>query len=1111
MRYLIYIAFQFLFIASLFGQGDPRFYGFPNNHIDWKTIESDFFYVHYQEGAERSALVVSRIAEEIHPPISELYEYVPDQKVSIILRDREDYANGAAYFFDNKIEIWVPSLDTPLRGTNNWLRNVITHEYTHIVQIRTAIKGKKNRPALYLQWLSYEDVRRPDVLYGFPNGIATYPFASLNMPAWLAEGTAQYMRDGIHYENWDAHRDMILRTRAVEGKILPLAFMGSFDAKTSLERETVYNHGYALTRYLARRYGEDSLRALTKGLAKKGVYSVEKAMKNVFGIDGVDLHAQWKSEMESHYVSQRDIFKPDTYKSLEEEGFFNFYPTFKKDGTILYLSNRGRDFSWTKLVSSDSVVIKDFTQNSAHVHLPGTDFSCALHENELPDRVGDAFTLSPDEKFLAFGRTTINKAGEYYKDLYIYSFETGKSERMTKSARFDQPSWHPKDSVIVGVQNDAGTQNLVLYHMASDSMEVISNFEYGEQIFRPIWSVGGDSLFFSKSRQGNRDLYVMTVNNREISPLFVSEKVDYRHGFPSPDGKYLFFSADSGGIYNIYRQELGEKKNPQRITNSLGGAFMPSVDDSGNIVFSEYKWDGYKISYIPAKEVKIYDKLQYQQPESIQKSGDIPTEWEKLASFDDSDVTTFIPTLSAIHNRDTTVISLETYGSSDERKVHAYEDKFTKFNFFPIIRFDNYTKLNGNNGALLKAGQFGEFGGNLWRDGKVGFLFASREVRERLNVFGGVLMGPGSYESANGFRSFANPERISKLDRDIFLIMEYTGLPFIKRHWSPTISVELYNLRRNVLNGFQVEDFKSTASLPDTVGVDIAYDIWQGDVFLRSKLDLYSMIELGFSYSPFTVETEPFYLQEFRQVVPSSSSRYFIGRNFSAAHIYRYDLPDRNSDVVPFGLRGFTRYSYQPAELLDEYQIKDGLLLPVYAKEQNHSLEANIRWTTKTKLLPIGLRARAFTFLNSPDDYFYLDYIGGFIGMRSYPFFSIGGNTTVFAEASTFFPILPKIEKQFGRTTFHKLWAKVYAEVGNGWGGPLEIGNNMKSGVGAELRLSMSSYYLFPSKFFVNASYGFDEINLRLPEEFISTAGSNSATYGRELLFYFGLLFEFDL
>jgi len=157
------------------------------------------------------------------------------------------------------------------------------------------------------------------------------------------------------------------------------------------------------------------------------------------------------------------------------------------------------------------------------------------------------------------------------------------------------------------------------------------------------------------------------------------------------------------------------------------------------------------------------------------------------------------------------------------------------------------------------------------------------------------------------------------------------------------------------------------------------------------------------------------------------------------------------------------------------------------------------------------ITARGFTYLNRPDDFFYLDYIGGLTGLRSYPFFSVGGQQTAFMRASYLTPIFQSINQQVGAYTIDKLFAHLYAETGNGWGGPLDIGNQLKSGLGAELRMSFNSHYLFPLKLFVNGTYGLNRFDVNFSDDFITGSGDNTVSYGREFLFYFGLTFDFDL
>ncbi len=226
----------FISIIGIVSKTYPQFNEY-YPEVKWFTIETEHFSIHFHEGAERTAKVIAKIAEEIYEPITSFYCYTPE-RVHFVIKDIDDYSNGATYFFDNKIEIWAPPLDTDLRGTHHWLRNVISHEFTHMIQLQAAMKMPRTIPAFYLQVLNYERERRPDVLYGFPNVIVSYPVPFINVPQWFAEGTAQYMRHEFQYDFWDSHRDMILRSYVFDDNMLTWNQMTVFE-KNSLGNESV--------------------------------------------------------------------------------------------------------------------------------------------------------------------------------------------------------------------------------------------------------------------------------------------------------------------------------------------------------------------------------------------------------------------------------------------------------------------------------------------------------------------------------------------------------------------------------------------------------------------------------------------------------------------------------------------------------------------------------------------------------------------------------------------------------------------------------------------------------------------------------------------------------
>ncbi|NQU67976.1 MAG: hypothetical protein HQ510_08550, partial [Candidatus Marinimicrobia bacterium] len=60
--------------------------------------------IHFHTESERSAREAAVIAEKMYGPITTMYQFEPDSKTHLIIKDTDDYSNGGAYYYDNKIE-----------------------------------------------------------------------------------------------------------------------------------------------------------------------------------------------------------------------------------------------------------------------------------------------------------------------------------------------------------------------------------------------------------------------------------------------------------------------------------------------------------------------------------------------------------------------------------------------------------------------------------------------------------------------------------------------------------------------------------------------------------------------------------------------------------------------------------------------------------------------------------------------------------------------------------------------------------------------------------------------------------------------------------------------
>ena len=62
-------------------QVTAQYFNFNHPELDWFTLETEHFQVHFHQEAKRTARVVAKIAEDIYAPVTDLYQWKPDGKI----------------------------------------------------------------------------------------------------------------------------------------------------------------------------------------------------------------------------------------------------------------------------------------------------------------------------------------------------------------------------------------------------------------------------------------------------------------------------------------------------------------------------------------------------------------------------------------------------------------------------------------------------------------------------------------------------------------------------------------------------------------------------------------------------------------------------------------------------------------------------------------------------------------------------------------------------------------------------------------------------------------------------------------------------------------------
>jgi Tol biopolymer transport system component len=1026
-------AYLFLLVFSangLFAQDDD----FPRPDLSWQTIETPHFLTHFHAGAERTAREIAFIAEEVYGPITRMYQHEPDSKVSLVIRDHDDYSNGAAYFYDNKIELWAPALDFELRGTHSWLKDVVSHEFTHIVQIQTAMKLGRVVPAVYFQWLGYEAERRTDVLYGYPNTIVSYPLSAFVVPTWFAEGVAQYNYPTFTYDYWDAHRDMILRMYMLEGKPLTWEEMAVF-GKNSLGNESSYNAGFSIVSYIAEKYGAEKLNDISRALSSVPRVTIDGAVADVLGISGEELYREWKTAKTEQYQTLGSAIKAERADGevIEKEGFGNFYPTFTPDGKrIAYVSNKGKDYFGLSVVC-----LYDLQTRTSRT---------------LDVQARSSLSFSPDGKCLYYSKIS-RKNGFWAKlfDLYRYDIENDKEERLTRGLR----GWNPKLSTdgkkLVFAYGSDGTVNIGVCDADGKNIRQVTKFANGEQVYTPEWSPDGKLIAFGYSADDRQSVAIINEDGSDFKILV--QGVDSRNPVFSRDGQSILYSAAEGGIFNIFSFDLATRAEKQ-LTNVLGGAFLPTVNSDGDLAYAAYTSTGYKIAYLhQPKPVVLASKLQT--PDWI------------LKKFNRTNGTmTAVATLATggtavVAERDTT-----TQGAVGSAR--PYRNTYSSLTIIPILRVDNYNPRNKGIDVI-----------------RPGFYFTSSDVLDRFSLFGGAVIN-------------------RKWERDIFGIIEYRGaIPLLfDLGLSSTLSLEAYNISRKTDVSFSIFTDRE-----HTVSTDVTYNLFEFDISLRQKIfNDVTQLKVGYSLSRYNADIGSF-LVPGSGLSPGFLNLYLIGNLLSAQVTHNGIVPSVDKDINPVGRTITLRYNYEFDKFNPEgeYNIENGVLVPQYTKPSFHRVE--ILWNEHLKLpidkntLTLSLH-RASTLGKKLDDFFD-SYAGGFVGMRGYPFYGLGGNDIAVVGAAYRFPLWTTINFRFLEFYFTKLYGSVFADYGDAWTGAAPSFSDWKRDAGFELRLEAFSFYQYPTRIFFSGAYGLDR--------FSRTFNNEEVTYGKEWRFYLGVLFDFEL
>jgi Tol biopolymer transport system component len=174
-------------------------------------------------------------------------------------------------------------------------------------------------------------------------------------------------------------------------------------------------------------------------------------------------------------------------------------------------------------------------------------------------------------------------------DLWIFDLESGDLETRvtTDPAREWSPIWGPDDQMLTFMSGREGA--VTAYSRRADGLgaETLLIEDRRANKFLSSWSPDGKTLLFTQvDPETLEDLWMVPAGQPAAAEVFLRTEFNEEEAVFSPDGKWVAYTSDESGKWEIYVTSYPDKNLKRKI--SRGGGARPKWSSDDKRIF--YSW-----------------------------------------------------------------------------------------------------------------------------------------------------------------------------------------------------------------------------------------------------------------------------------------------------------------------------------------------------------------------------------------------------------------------------------------------------------------------------------------------------------------------------------------